>query len=80
MSGRAQNNAPTALALLALLAIAGGLLGLTVLVFPQAFGFLAVIVGLFGFVALNYLIWGWWLEPLPIEDDSQADIPQRGND
>jgi hypothetical protein len=80
MNGRAQNNAPTVLALLALLAIAGGLLGLTILVFPQAFGFLAVIVGLFAFVALNYLIWGWWLQPLPIEDDSQADIPQRGND
>jgi uncharacterized integral membrane protein len=80
MNGRAQSNAPTILALLALLALGAGLLGLTALVFPQAFGFLAVIVGLFAFVAINYLLWGWWLQPLPIEDDSQADIPHTDND
>jgi hypothetical protein len=79
MSGPAQSNAPTILALLALLAIGIGLLGLTALVFPQAFGFLAVIFGLFAFVAINYLLWGWWLQPLPIEDDSQAEIPQTDN-
>jgi hypothetical protein len=80
MNGRAQSNAPTILALLALLALGAGLLGLTALVFPQAFGFLAVIVGLFAFVAINYLLWGWWLQPLPIEDDSQAEIPRIDND
>ena len=80
MNGRAQSNAPPILALLALLALGAGLLGLTALVFPQAFGFLAVIVGLFAFVAINYLLWGWWLQPLPIEDDSQADIPHTDND
>jgi hypothetical protein len=80
MSGPAQSNVPTVLALLGLLAIGIGLLGLTALVLPQAFGFLAVIVGFFAFGAINYLIWGWWLQPLPIEDDSQADIRQVDRD
>jgi hypothetical protein len=80
MSGPAQSNVPTVLALLGLLAIGIGLLGLTALVLPQAFGFLAVIVGFFAFGAINYLIWGWWLQPLPIEDDSQADIKQVDRD
>jgi hypothetical protein len=70
MSGPAQSNVPTVLALLALLAVGIGLLGLTALVMPQAFGFLAVIVGFFAFGAINYLIWGWWLQPLPVEDES----------
>ncbi|HEV8003710.1 MAG TPA: hypothetical protein VGP63_27845 [Planctomycetaceae bacterium] len=76
MSGPAQSNVPTVLALLALLAVGIGLLGLTALVMPQAFGFLAVIVGFFAFGAINYLIWGWWLQPLPVEDESQAEIPR----
>ena len=49
MSRPAQSNAPTILALLALLAVGAGLLGLTALVLPQAFGFLAVIIGFFAF-------------------------------
>jgi hypothetical protein len=73
MSGPAQSNVPTVLALLALLAAGIGLLGLTALVMPQAFGFLAVIVGFFAFGAINYLIWGWWLQPLPVEDESQPE-------
>ena len=77
MSGPAQSNVPTVLALLGLLFAGIGLLGLTALVMPQAFGFLAVIIGFFAFGAINYLVWGWWLQPLPIEDDSQAEIPQR---
>lgn len=76
MSGPAQSNVPTVLALLALLAVGIGLLGLTALVLPQAFGFLAVIVGFFAFGAINYLIWGWWLQPLPVEDESQTEIPR----
>ncbi len=75
MSPPAQSNTPTILALLGLLAVAFGLLGLTALVMPQAFGFLAVIVGFFAFGAINYLIWGWWLQPIPIDDDSHAEIP-----
>lgn len=80
MSGPAQSNAPTILALLGLLAVGAGLLGLTALVLPQAFGLLAVIVGFFAFGAINYLIWGWWLQPLPIDDDSQAEIPLTDNE
>jgi hypothetical protein len=80
MTRPAQSNAPTILALLALLAIGAGLLGLTALVLPQAFGFLAVIVGFFAFGAINYLIWGWWLQPITIDDDSHAEIPTADRD
>ena len=80
MTRPAQSNAPTILALLALLAVGAGLLGLTALVMPQAFGFLAVIVGFFAFGAINYLIWGWWLQPITIDDDSHAEIPISDRD
>jgi hypothetical protein len=80
MSRPAQSNAPTILALLALLAVGAGLLGLTALVLPQAFGFLAVIIGFFAFGAINYLIWGWWLQPITIDDDSHAEIPTADRD
>jgi len=80
MTRPAQSNAPTILALLALLAVGAGLLGLTALVMPQAFGFLAVIVGFFAFGAINYLIWGWWLQPIAIDDDSHAEIPISDRD
>jgi hypothetical protein len=80
MSRPAQSNAPTILALLALLAVGAGLLGLTALVLPQAFGFLAVIIGFFAFGAINYLIWGWWLQPIAIDDDSHAEIPISDRD
>jgi hypothetical protein len=80
MTRPAQSNAPTILALLALLAVGAGLLGLTALVMPQAFGFLAVIVGFFAFGAINYLIWGWWLQPITIDDDSHAEIPTADRD
>ena len=79
MNGRAQSNVPTVLALLGLMAIGAGLLGLTALVLPQAFGFLAVILGFFAFGAIHYLLWGWWLQPVPIEDESQAEIPPRND-
>jgi len=80
MTRPAQSNAPTILALLALLAIGAGLLGLTALVLPQAFGFLAVIVGFFAFGAINYLIWGWWLQPIAIDDESHLEIPISDRD
>jgi hypothetical protein len=68
-----QSNAPTILALLGLLAIAAGLLGLVALVLPQVFGLLAVVVGFFAFGAIHYLLWGWWLRPIPVDDDAEAD-------
>lgn len=64
-------NAGTLLALLALLMVAGGLLGLTVMVMPRAIGFLAVLVGFFCFGALHYLLWGWWLKPDPGDDPDE---------
>jgi hypothetical protein len=69
MTGRSQSNAPTILALLGLLGVAGGLLGLSALVLPQVFGLLAVVLGFFAFGAIHYLLWGWWLRPRPIEDE-----------
>lgn len=75
MSGRTPSNVPTVLALLGLLGVAGGLLLLSALVLPQVFGFLAVVVGFFAFGAIHYLLWGWWLRPIPIDDD--ADPPAR---
>ena len=81
MSGPAQSNAPTILALLGLLGIAAGLLGLTALVLPQVFGLLAVVVGFFAFGAIHYLLWGWWLRPIPIEDETDsADVPHGKNE
>ena len=73
MSGPAQSNAPTILALLGLLAVGAGLLGLVALVLPQVFGLLAVVLGFFAFGAIHYLLWGWWMHPLPIKDDADSD-------
>jgi hypothetical protein len=76
MTGRSQSNAPTILALLGLLGVAAGLLGLSALVLPQVFGLLAVVLGFFAFGAIHYLLWGWWLRPLPVEDEVEpADVP-----
>jgi hypothetical protein len=72
-----QNNAPTILALLGLLAVGAGLLGLTALVLPQIFGLLAVILGFFAFGAIHYLLWGWWLRPVPVEEE-KADRKVEG--
>jgi hypothetical protein len=72
-----QSNAPTILALLGLLAMAGALLGLVALVLPQIFGLLAVVLGFFAFGAIHYLLWGWWLRPVPVDDEPDADKPPR---
>jgi hypothetical protein len=75
-----QSDAPTILALLGLLAIAAALLGLVALVLPQIFGLLAVVLGFFAFGAIHYLLWGWWLRPVPIKDDPAADGPPPQRD
>jgi hypothetical protein len=77
MSRPEQSNAPTILALLGLLALAAAFLGLVALVLPQIFGLLAVVLGFFAFGAIHYLLWGWWLRPVPIDDDPEADDPPR---
>jgi hypothetical protein len=80
MSGSGQSNAPTVLALLGLLALAGGLLGLIALVLPQVFGLLAVVLGFFAFGAIHYLLWGWWLRPIPAPDDDSPERSSRRKD
>lgn len=72
MSRPAQSNAPTILALLGLLAIGAGFLGLVALVLPQVFGLLAVVLGFFAFGAIHYLLWGWWLRPVPSTDETET--------
>jgi hypothetical protein len=81
MSGPAPSNAPTILALLGLLAVAAGLLGLIALVLPQVFGFVAVVLGFFAFGAIHYLLWGWWMRPVPVEDETDPrERPTRPNE
>lgn len=71
MSKKEQSNAPTILALLGLLGVAAGLMGISALVLPQIFGLLAVVLGFFAFGAIHYLLWGWWMHPLPVDDESE---------
>lgn len=62
-------NTGTALALIALLTVTGGLIGLGTLVMPQVFALPAVVFGFICFGAIHYLLWGWWFRMLPTEDD-----------
>ena len=43
-------------------------------------GALAVVLGFFAFGAIHYLLWGWWLRPVPIKDDPDADGPPSRRD
>ena len=54
-------NSGTLLALAVLMILAVAFLALTAMIMPGAFGFLAVLLGMFLFVSLHYLLWGWWL-------------------
>jgi hypothetical protein len=65
------SNGGTALALLALLLVAGGLFGLGMLILPDLFFFPVVVFGLFCFGAIHYLLWGWWLKSLPPEEEDE---------
>lgn len=67
----APSNGGTAIALLALLAVAGGLIGLGTLVMPQVFGLPAVVFGFFCFGAIHYLLWGWWLKSVPPDEEDE---------
>ena len=62
-------NTGTYLALLALLVVAGLLVGLSAMVLPQIFGLLLVVFGFFFFAAFHYLTWGWWMSRVPPADD-----------
>ena len=67
------SNSGTLLALAALMVPAVGLLALTAMIMPKAFGFLLVVLGLFLFVGLHYLVWGWWLGKRPLGGDEPTD-------
>lgn len=66
-------NSGTLLALIALLAAGGGLIGLTALVLPAALGLVAVVFGFFCFGAFHYMLWGWWM---PSRADRDDDTPE----
>lgn len=69
---RRQSDAPTILALIALIGAALGLIGLTALVLPQVGG-LALVVGGFTILGmLQYLIWGRWMSREIRRDDQDA--------
>jgi hypothetical protein len=66
-------NSGTLLALSGLMILAVGFLALTAMIVPGAFLFLLVLFGLFLFVSLHYLLWGWWLgKPQPRDDDEPS--------
>ncbi len=55
-----RRDAGTLLAVMILLLISAGLVGLAALVMPQIIGLLVVVFGFFCFGAIHYVIWGWW--------------------
>lgn len=70
-----RRNAGTFLALVALLAVAGGLLALVAFVLPPllVFGFLALVIGAILHVWLQYLLWGRWLTRKLAEEEALAE-------
>jgi len=59
--------------------LAVGFLALTAMVIPAAFGFLAVLLGLFLFGALHYVLWGWWLgKPRGDGRQRSESVPRTG--
>ncbi len=60
----ARSDMATAIALLGLVIIALGLLGLMALVLPQVLGIVIVILIFVVPAALHYLVWGWWMSQL----------------
>lgn len=74
-------NAGTLMALAALMVLAVGFLALTAMIMPAAFGFLAVLLGLFLFVSLHYLLWGWWLGKPKVDDEhTPRESEESGSD
>lgn len=48
-------------ALLMIIVIAHGLLGVMALVLPQLLGVVLVVGGIGWFAVMHYVVWGWWL-------------------
>lgn len=67
----ATSNGGTALALFALLAVAGSLVGLGMLIMPQLFYLPAVVFGFFCLGTIHYLLWGWWLSSIPPDEEDE---------
>ena len=67
----------TMLALMALLAIAAGLLFLMAIVFPGVLGILLVVGGFFFFALFHYVVWGWWFagRRTAYEDSTSEEFP-----
>lgn len=64
-------NSGTFLALIGLVVIAFGLLGLAALVMPQVLGLLLVVSGFLFFGVFHYLLWGWWFTADSQPDDDE---------
>ncbi|TWT57610.1 hypothetical protein KOR42_09720 [Thalassoglobus neptunius] len=71
-SGSPRRNGGTWVALIALLLIAGSLIGITSLIMPQILGLVLVVAGFLFFIVLHYFTWGQWLTRY-LEENSQED-------
>lgn len=61
MSDPNARDAGTWVALISLIVVAVGLLGLVAMVAPHVLGIVLIVFAFVGFGALHYLVWGWWL-------------------
>jgi hypothetical protein len=80
-SRAAERNAATYVALLAILLLGFGFLGLVALVLPQVRGILLVVFGGGAFFGMHYLLWGRWLSRLQqsATDGAVDSRPSRSN-
>lgn len=72
-SRTARSDAATAIALLGLIVLGAGLLGLMALVLPQLLGIVIVVLIFAVPAALHYLIWGWWMSQMRDEEADQEE-------
>ena len=76
-----QRNSATFAAMMMLLLISAGLLGLVAIVLPQVLWLVVIAIALGLSVALQYLIWGRWLmSTLRDEEESQRQKPSDQSD
>ena len=70
----ADRDSATWLALFALVSVGGGLAGLMTMVLPQIGWLLIGAVGFTAFFALQYLVWGRWMQRYLQETDGEEAI------
>jgi hypothetical protein len=76
-----QRNSATFAALVMVLLISAGLLGLVAFVLPQVLWIVVIVIGLGLSVVLHYVTWGRWLtSKLQDEEDSQRHGPSENVD